>query len=56
VPLDGIDEEQNSGTVLLEDLEFNEQKHSSPRSPRFPEDGLKRKRIEPSTPTPTSTC
>ena len=50
VPLDGRDEEQNSGTVLLEDSELNKQKHSSPRSPRFSEDGLKRKRIEPSTP------
>ncbi|WZN60059.1 hypothetical protein HKI87_02g15870 [Chloropicon roscoffensis] len=50
VPLDGRDEEQNSGTVLLEDSEVNKQKHSSPRSPRFSEDGLKRKRIEPSTP------
>ena len=50
VPLDGRDEEQNSGTVLLEDSELNKQKHSSPRSPRFSEDSLKRKRIEPSTP------
>ena len=29
VPLDGGDEEQRSGTVLLEDLDFNEKKSSS---------------------------
>ena len=29
MPLDGGDEEQRSGTVLLEDLDFNEKKNSS---------------------------
>ena len=44
VQLDGGDEEQRGGTVLLEDLDFNEKKNSSPRSSRFREDGSKEKR------------
>ncbi|WZN64453.1 MPN domain-containing protein [Chloropicon roscoffensis] len=38
VQLDGGDKEQRSGTVHLEDLDFNEKKNSSPRSSRFRED------------------
>ena len=41
---DGGDEEQRSGTVLLEDVDFNEKKNSSPRSSQFREDVCTKKR------------
>ena len=46
VPLDGGDEEQRSGTVLLEDLDFNEnkKKKSRTRSSRLLEDVCTKKR------------
>jgi len=44
VPLDGGDEKQRSGTVLLEDVDFNEKRNSSPRSSQFREDVCKKKR------------
>jgi len=46
VPLDGGDEEQRSGTVLLEDVDFNEnkKKKSRTRSSRLPEDVCTKKR------------
>jgi len=44
VPPDGADEEQRSGTVLLEDVDFNEKKNFWPRFSRFQEDGSKEKK------------
>ena len=46
MPLDGGDEEQRSGTVLLEDVDFNEnkKKKSRTRSSRLPEDVCTKKR------------
>ena len=44
MPPDGADDEQRSGTVLLEDVDLNEKKNSSPRSSRFQEDGSKEKK------------
>ena len=41
---DGGDEEQRSKTVLLEDVDFNEKKNSSPRSSQFREDVCTKKR------------
>jgi len=40
---DGGDEEQRSGTVLLEYVDVNEKKNSSPRSSQFPEDVCNKK-------------
>ena len=44
MPLDGGDEKQRSGTVLLEDVDFNEKRNSSPRSSQFREDVCMKKR------------
>ena len=49
VPPDGADDEQRSGTVLLEDVDLNEKKNSSPRSSRFREDRLTFDRKEKKT-------
>jgi len=46
VPLDGGDEEQRSGTVLLEDLDFNEKENSLIQSPRMDGSKKKKKRFE----------
>ena len=49
MPPDGADEQQRSGTVLLEDVDVNEKKNSSPRFSRFQEDRLKFDRKEKKT-------
>ena len=49
MPPDGADDEQRSGTVLLEDVDVNEKTNSSPRSSRFQEDRLTFDRNEKKT-------